>query len=661
MEIPTKISTARNMVNYSSASSGVSRFLVCSLCRSVYDTGSLHTRRCPFIRFANNPHRQEHPCGNSLFIGSSLKPVLEFPYNSIVETLKKFFVRPTFETEIEEWRRGHVGESVFYDIYDGRVWNSLVDSAGEPFVNKSRSLMVSLNVDWLQPSDGMHYSCGGVYLTINNLPRSSRMKVSNIILVGMIPGPGEPTDDQLQNFMRPMIAELNTLYGGMMMPTYQNRNGEIVRVALMFVKCDIPAACKVAGFMGQSAHKACNKCSTVFSRVSTGANSTKPDFSDFDDEHWILRNNTQQRQEAYAWLNATHITQQRTLQTNTGSTPKRMVEVWVDHWLLTTSDFKAMADESASIIIPSQYCKISKVGEHFINWIRYVEAVRLVTGPLITTDEIQTAHSLFKEFGKTCVQLYGKTAITPNMHMHMHLKECFLDFGPSYAFWLYGFERLNGDIKKININYKTGFETTEIGEVTNDESGLTPFDYSQFIDGPSLFNLTITGSEPLPPQALHSKINIKQHNLCIGHYELLQNYYMDTYEIPMPNTITTTIQSFKKINLLGQHYQQANNDSSSSHIQAIMNNQLRIGQISFFFSHSFNNSIHYFAFVNWYSHATQHFPTFDGTGIQVWKNQFDPVSSNSILPIYRIFNPVAICPYVDDHILTLALPRRIFM
>ncbi|KAG1128762.1 hypothetical protein G6F37_014176 [Rhizopus arrhizus] len=32
MEIPTKISTARAMVNYSSASSGVSRFLVCSLC-----------------------------------------------------------------------------------------------------------------------------------------------------------------------------------------------------------------------------------------------------------------------------------------------------------------------------------------------------------------------------------------------------------------------------------------------------------------------------------------------------------------------------------------------------------------------------------------------------------------------------------------------------
>ncbi|KAG1485033.1 hypothetical protein G6F53_014005 [Rhizopus delemar] len=57
MEIPTKISTARTMVNYSSASSGVSRFLVCSLCRSVYDTGSLHTRQCPFVTVATKTVR----------------------------------------------------------------------------------------------------------------------------------------------------------------------------------------------------------------------------------------------------------------------------------------------------------------------------------------------------------------------------------------------------------------------------------------------------------------------------------------------------------------------------------------------------------------------------------------------------------------------------
>ncbi|KAG1247913.1 hypothetical protein G6F65_019908 [Rhizopus arrhizus] len=112
MEIPTKISTARVMVNYSSASSGVSRFLVCSLCRSVYTTGSLPARQCSYVRFSNNPHRQKQPCGNPLFVGSAVKPALEYPYNLILETLKKFFAHPAFEFQIEQWRSRSVEEDV---------------------------------------------------------------------------------------------------------------------------------------------------------------------------------------------------------------------------------------------------------------------------------------------------------------------------------------------------------------------------------------------------------------------------------------------------------------------------------------------------------------------------------------------------------------------
>ncbi|EIE85330.1 hypothetical protein RO3G_10040 [Rhizopus delemar RA 99-880] len=253
-------------------------------------------------------------------------------------------------------------------------------------------------------------------------------------------------------------------------------------------------------------------------------------------------------------------------------------------------------------------------GEHFVNWLRYVDAVKLVTGPSITVEDIDTAHLLMKNFGKTCVELYGESMPTPNMHMHLHLKESFLDFGPSYSFWLYGFERLNGDMKDININFKTGFETTyatmfiqnvhtqdlvyslhsfinstnedmllltkfieEIGEVTNDESGLTPFDYSRFIDGPSLFNSTITGSEPLPPTSYPLKFNKKTELICHEHYDALKNYYMNTYAPMTTNTyIDTTIHSFKKITLLGQLYQPASDNSlsssPSSFIQAIVDN-----------------------------------------------------------------------------------------
>ncbi|EIE78902.1 hypothetical protein RO3G_03607 [Rhizopus delemar RA 99-880] len=94
----------------------------------------------------------------------------------------------------------------------------------------------------------MKHSSGAIYLAINNLPRNMRMKFSNIVLVGVIPGPYEPNDDQIQNFLKPLVDELLVLYNGVVMPTYQNPNGEVVRVALMSINCDMPAARKVVGY-----------------------------------------------------------------------------------------------------------------------------------------------------------------------------------------------------------------------------------------------------------------------------------------------------------------------------------------------------------------------------------------------------------------------------
>ena len=44
------------------------------------------------------------------------------------------------------------------------------------------------------------------------------------------------------------------------------------------------------------------------------------------------------------------------------------------------------------------------------------------------------------------------------MHLHQHLSECILDFGPVYSFWLYSFERYNG----ILGNYTTNQKSVEI-------------------------------------------------------------------------------------------------------------------------------------------------------------------------------------------------------
>jgi hypothetical protein len=44
------------------------------------------------------------------------------------------------------------------------------------------------------------------------------------------------------------------------------------------------------------------------------------------------------------------------------------------------------------------------------------------------------AHKLLHEFVIGVVELYGPEMVTPNMHLHLHLKDSIQDFGPIYAF-----------------------------------------------------------------------------------------------------------------------------------------------------------------------------------------------------------------------------------
>ena len=57
---------------------------------------------------------------------------------------------------------------------------------------------------------------------------------------------------------------------------------------------------------------------------------------------------------------------------------------------------------------------------------------------------IEIIDALLIQFCRRVEHLYGKAAITPNMHMHCHLHENLSDYGPVYAFWLFSFERYNG-------------------------------------------------------------------------------------------------------------------------------------------------------------------------------------------------------------------------
>lgn len=155
-----------------------------------------------------------------------------------------FFCHVGFKVQINHWRKRKVPSGTLTDVYDGKMWNSLKDANGVIFVEEECSLMLTLNVDWFQPfNTGRVHSVRGIYLVINNLPRAIHYKPENAILVGVMPGPSEPSKHQINHYLEPIVKELKKLYYAQQIDAAGNIL--LVHAALLIVACNIPAARKV--------------------------------------------------------------------------------------------------------------------------------------------------------------------------------------------------------------------------------------------------------------------------------------------------------------------------------------------------------------------------------------------------------------------------------
>ena len=92
--------------------------------------------------------------------------------------------------------------------------------------------------------------------------------------------------------------------------------------------------------------------------------------------------------------------------------------------------------------------------QHFQCWQLFCKACYYLCRRQVTLTEVAEADTLFEEFCKMYVSLYGKGQCTINLHLHCHLTECVKDFGPVYAFWLFAYERFNGIMGSYRTNSK---------------------------------------------------------------------------------------------------------------------------------------------------------------------------------------------------------------
>ncbi|MBW0472127.1 hypothetical protein O181_011842 [Austropuccinia psidii MF-1] len=94
-----------------------------------------------------------------------------------------------------------------------------------------------------------------------NLPPSEILKLENVYVAGIIPGPKEPTALQFNYLLMPLIEDLKELWQGYRFSTTSTSlSGSFIRVAILTTIADVVAMRKLTGFISHSGNHFCNFC-----------------------------------------------------------------------------------------------------------------------------------------------------------------------------------------------------------------------------------------------------------------------------------------------------------------------------------------------------------------------------------------------------------------
>ena len=494
------------------------KYVVCPTCASVYKYENCLEGSGRYERSKNcerNLGPRKGRCNTMLLrtveLSSGRKvlyPLKVYCYKSLIESLQEFLRRPGFASMCEEWRKNFLSHPGSYeDVYDGCVWQEFQTVDGMPFLSLPLTFGFMLNIDWFQPYKYTQYSVGAIYLVIMNLPRRLRFSRENMLLCGIIPGPHEPKLN-VNEYLSPLVGDLLMLWTGVQMNVH-TKGSCLVKGALLCVACDLPAARKVCGFMSYVATLGCNRCKKQF----PGTVGNK-DYSGFDRVNWTPRNVLEHRRQIAVISACRTVSSREEKESAFGARysellrlpyfdPVRMTIIdpmhclylgiakrfmkngIIDQGILSKQALKELQTRIELVSIPNTIGRIPhKVESQFRNltadeyknwtnifsllvlyellpldymdcWRNFVFASRLLSKKCLSTGEIQSGDAFLLQFCCKVEALFGKSFITPNMHVACHIQDCIKDYGPIHGFWLFSFERCNGILENQPSNNRS--------------------------------------------------------------------------------------------------------------------------------------------------------------------------------------------------------------
>ena len=353
----------------------------------------------------------------------------------------------------------------------------------------------------------MQHSTGAIYASICNLPRSERNKPENIIYLGFLPGPKEVGLERINHYLAPIVDELLELWKGCKIPkTHQCPDGLDIKVALIVGSSDTPATRKLFGH--GSAVMKCHRCEKR-STYSEDYRKTHYGGMD-NYEEWVTKpaDSLLHRQYAHEWLQCNSkasrdahfkvhgvrwsellrlpymdpirfavvdpmhclflgvakwiiksifIDQKKLSMDQLRVAQNRMDNVEMPPYIGRIPPKIAIGNEGFSKLTADQWKTFIMIHSTTILWDMlddndrkilgyFVRACNLLVTRLITKDDLNEAQERLKDMAHLIENTYGPEFITSNIHLALHIPDCYRDYGPIYSFWLFPFERLNGYI-----------------------------------------------------------------------------------------------------------------------------------------------------------------------------------------------------------------------
>lgn len=257
-----------------------------------------YPERCTFQQTPGSP-----VCDAPLRKGVS--PTREFIYNDLRHWIGWMISRPDIAQYLARDPLDAAqakDPTKLQDIWDGEILRTFYYDDHKPFaryIEGELRLIFSFNQDAFNPYGNRVakkvVQIGGMYMALLNLPPAIRHDMENIFLAGIVPGPSEPSMSQINHVLRPLVDDLLEFWrnGVFYTRACNYPSGVLVRVALVPVVCDLPAACQIAGFGAYNSGHDCLDCYHI-----------RDNMDDVDVQSFVYRDEHAHRELARAWRDA---------------------------------------------------------------------------------------------------------------------------------------------------------------------------------------------------------------------------------------------------------------------------------------------------------------------------------------------------------------------